>query len=284
MIPKILHFCFGLSPDFGGKPWSLIHHACVLSAVERIRPERAILHCQHEPAGPWWRLTRPFLTVNRIEAPTEVFGRPLMHVAHRADVLRLRALLDQGGIYLDADVFVHRDFDDLLGHSVVMGLEGQAERQEGLCNGVILAEPGAPFLARWFDEYRSFRSKGRDEFWNEHSVKLPLRLMREYPAEITVLPYNAFHWPTSSPEDLRLIYEPGQGVDARGLYANHLWETLAWWSHLRDLTPGRVRATDSQFHLWVREHVKDLPDGYGAPGLVEKVGRKLRHWMKTSAG
>lgn len=284
MIPKILHFCFGLSPDFGGKPWSLIHHVCVRSAVERIRPDRAILHCQYEPTGPWWRLTREYLAVNRIEAPTEVFGRPLMHVAHRADVLRLRALLDQGGIYLDADVFVHRDFDDLLGHSAVMGLEGQGEREEGLCNAVILAEPGAPFLTRWFEEYRHFRSKGRDEFWNEHSVRLPLRLMREHPGEIAVLPHNAFHWPTSSPEDLKLIYEPAQGVDARGLYANHLWETLAWWTHLRDLTPGRVRAADSQFHLWARDYVRDLPDGYGAPGFVGKVGRKLRHWMKTSWG
>jgi mannosyltransferase OCH1-like enzyme len=119
--------------------------------------------------------------VNKVAAPTEVFGRPLLHVANRADVLRLRALLDHGGIYLDADVFVHRDFDDLLGHSAVMGLEGQGEREEGLCNAVILAEPGAPFLTRWFEEYRHFRSRGRDEFWNEHSVKLPLRLMREHP-------------------------------------------------------------------------------------------------------
>jgi hypothetical protein len=30
--------------------------------------------------------------------------------------------------------------------------------------------------------------------------------------------------------------------------------------------------------------VRDLPDGYGAPGFVEKVGRKLRHWMKASPG
>jgi hypothetical protein len=34
MIPRILHLCFGMSPDFGGKPWSLVHHVCLSSALE----------------------------------------------------------------------------------------------------------------------------------------------------------------------------------------------------------------------------------------------------------
>ena len=36
----------------------------------------------------------------------------------------MQRLIEHGGIYLDADVLVHRDFDDLLGESVVLGREG----------------------------------------------------------------------------------------------------------------------------------------------------------------
>ncbi|HKD48957.1 MAG TPA: glycosyltransferase, partial [Rhizomicrobium sp.] len=121
-IPKILHYTFGMAPDFGGKPWSLVHHVCLKSAVERIKPEKVCFYCQFEPSTPWWNLSRELLTVVKIAAPQEIFGRPLKHVAHQSDVVRLQRLIAEGGIYLDADVLVHRSFDDLLDNSTVLGL------------------------------------------------------------------------------------------------------------------------------------------------------------------
>jgi len=190
MIPKILHYCFGMTSDFGGKPWSLVHYACVRSAVERIAPSQVFIYCEHEPRGPWWRLTREMVTPIRIRAPRSIFGNPVEHPAHRADIVRLEKLIEFGGIYLDADVFVHRSFDDLLDNSVVMG-EELLEGEKGLCNAVILAESNARFLNKWYCEYSSFRSKGRDEYWNEHSVKLPHRLATDFSDEVSVLPHTA---------------------------------------------------------------------------------------------
>src|ERR1700686_3777814 len=120
-IPKILHYCFGFDRDFGGKPWSLVHYACVRSAIERLKPERAVIYYECEPNGVWWEQTKEFLTPVKIEAPRQIFGNPLEHPAHRADVVRLEMLIRHGGIYLDADVLVHRDFDHLLNNSVVLG-------------------------------------------------------------------------------------------------------------------------------------------------------------------
>lgn len=191
MIPLILHYCY-----FGGKPWSLVHYACVKSAVERIKPERVLLHCDNEPSGPWWELTRPLVTVERLAAPTEIFGNRLFHPAHQADVVRLEALQKLGGIYLDIDVFVHRSFNPLLSNSVVLGEQKVDNTTGALCNAVLLAEPRAPFLAKWYSEYKSFRARGHDEHWDEHAVKVPYRLSKLYPGEITILPYTAFYWPT----------------------------------------------------------------------------------------
>lgn len=273
-IPKILHYTFGMARDFGGKPWSLVHHVCLKSAVERIRPERVYFHCQFEPAGPWWEASREFVTVSKIEAPREIFGRPLVHVAHQSDVVRLQKLIAHGGIYLDADVLVQRSFDDLLGNSTVLGEEGEGA-EHGMANAVILAEPDAPFLRRWLAEYKSFRSTGRDEYWNEHSVQLPVRLAREHAEEITVLPPNAFYWPLWTEDHLDWIFRSGSPIPLEGVYANHLWESNAW-RFLDDLTPGRVRATDSNFHHWARPYLADLPDSYGAPTLGGRL-RKLHY-------
>src|SRR5580698_8447412 len=133
MIPKILHYTFGMARDFGGKPWSLMHHVCLKSAVERIKPDVTYFYCQYEPSGPWWELSRPLVMVVPIKAPREIFGRPLRHVAHQSDVVRLQKLIEHGGIYLDADVLVHQSFDDLLGHSAVLGQEGEGA-QAGMAN------------------------------------------------------------------------------------------------------------------------------------------------------
>ena len=179
-IPKILHYTFGLAKDFGGQPWSLVHHVCLKSAVERIKPEKVLFYYEYEPSGAWWELSRELVTPVRIEAPREIFGHPLRHVAHRADVVRLQQLIEHGGIYLDADVLVQRNFDPLLDHAAVLGAEG-VDAEVGLANAVILAERDTPFLKRWLDSYHSFRGNGMREYWSEHSVRLPAALAKAYP-------------------------------------------------------------------------------------------------------
>ena len=271
-IPKTLHYFWGMSPD--GKPWSLVHYVCVKSAIERIRPDRTFIYYEYPPSGPWWRKTRAIAQPVRISAPRRVFGRPLNHPAHRADVARLDVLLKQGGIYLDVDVLVHEAFDHLLDHSAVLGQEGVGG-EHGLGNAVILAEPGAPFLRRWHEEYRWFRSAGRDRFWNEHSISVPSVLAKQHPDEITVLPHTAFYWPLWTDDELPKIFDAPASAE-RGDLANHLWESPAWSRYLENLTPAAVRTRDSSFHRWARPYLAGLPDDYGAPELRDRLEQHLR--------
>ena len=116
------------------------------------------------------------------EPPDEVFGRPLRHYAHQADIVRLKSLLKTGGIYLDIDTICCRSFDDLLVHPCVLGLQRDPIGVcDGLCNAVILSEPGSTFLQEWFDSYRSFRADGCGQYWDEHSVRVPWRLAQITP-------------------------------------------------------------------------------------------------------
>lgn len=271
-IPKIIHYCFGLSPNFGYKPWSLVHYACVKSAVEKIKPEKTYLYYEFEPTGPWWELTKPLVDLVKINAPREIFGRPLNNVAHRADVVRLEKLIKHGGIYLDCDVLVHRDFDELLNNSFVISQEGvDATQISSLSNAALLAEPSAPFAKRWHQEYRSFRG----ENWTEHSTELPLKLAKSFPREVTVLSYSAFCWPLWHESHLQKIYEPDQARIVNDAYGNHLWETVAWERYLENLTPRRVRETASNFSDWVRPLIIDLPDNFAAPSMLKLLYTKL---------
>jgi hypothetical protein len=61
------------------------------------------------------------------------------------------------------------------------------------------------------------------------------------------------------------MFNSSAQIDTSGAYANHLWQTFAWKRYLEELTPGRVRAIDTNFHRWVRPFVADLPDDFGGP-------------------
>ncbi len=272
-IPKVLHYCFGLSANFGNKPWSLVHYVCVRSAIERVRPEKTLLYYEYEPRGPWWELTKSLLQPVAIKAPREIFGRPVHLTAHRADVVRLQVLLEHGGIYLDADVFVHRDFDDLLDNSFVISQEGQI----GLSNAALLSEPGACFAKRWYEEYHWFRGDRSYPLLIEHSIVLPLELSKKFPHELTVLPHTSFCWPLHHSDHLKWIFEPEQRAISTNVYGHHLWESLSWAKYLEHLTPRHVREIESNFHKWARPFLVDLPDDYGTPLIVEKLKAKVRN-------
>lgn len=274
-IPKVLHFCFGFSPLFGHKPWSLVHHVSVASAIQHIRPDEAFMYYEHRPTGPWWDLSCKLFTLVRIDAPRTVFGNKVAHPAHRADVVRLNRLFEVGGIYLDADVFVHRSFDALLDNPAVLGQQGE-NGSYGLANAIILSEPGSEFIDRWYDSYRTFRSRGRDEYWDEHSVKIPALLAARHPDLITILPHRAFFWPRWHTDHLKMIFgTPSVEIVTDATFATHLWETHAW-SYVENLTPGQVRRIDSRFHQWARPYLVGLHDDFGAPTTQDRISLLYR--------
>jgi hypothetical protein len=67
----------------------------------------------------------------------------------------------------------------------------------------MLSEPGSPFIELWLDSYKTFRSKGKDEFWVEHSVKVPFELAEQHPGLLTILEPYAFHYPAYDPKGLK---------------------------------------------------------------------------------
>ncbi|MFN8242526.1 MAG: glycosyltransferase [Ferruginibacter sp.] len=279
MIPKILHFVFGFSPDFGHMSFSLAHHLAVKSAVVLNQPDKVYFHFQYEPRGEWWKETLPLITPNQLTAPTEIEGRPLLHFAHKSDVVRLRMLQEHGGIYLDMDTICVKPFDDLLQNEFVIGSEFNTpyvprnKRQQvkydikkwlglvgngeltiqGLCNAVMLSAPGSRFVERWLREYKSFRSEGRDKYWDEHSVKVPGRLAEQIPETLTVLSPYAFFYPLYDRLSLAALFE--EDHEYPQAYVHHLWESFAWEKYLSKLTPDDIRNRNTSYNRIARRYL-----------------------------
>lgn len=124
-IPKIVHFVYGMKDE--NPQLDLIQYLSIKSAQEIINPEKIYLHYHYLPTGEWFDLIRPLLTLRQVDIPTKIFGNLVDHYAHRADVVRLEALKEFGGIYLDLDVIMMKSIDHLLDEEFAMGQEGIGE-------------------------------------------------------------------------------------------------------------------------------------------------------------
>ncbi|MBP7273073.1 MAG: hypothetical protein KA974_04490 [Saprospiraceae bacterium] len=268
MIPNIIHFIFGLAPDFGGKPFSLVHYIAIKSAYEINKPDKIFFVCKFIPDTIWFDKIRPYIEIVEVEPPTEIFGNPLLHYAHKADVIRLQRLLEFGGIYLDLDTICVKPLTPLLQNQFVMGVEelqnfsifskwrfnfysfirhpfkAKSFIRHGLCNAVMLAAPQTSFVQRWYESYNFFRSKGKDKFWNEHSVYIPAQFAQQYPNEITIVPPQYFFIPSYDERGLKDMFVNNTNFDES--FVHHLWESKAW-QYLSTLTIEDIRQQNSTY-------------------------------------
>lgn len=257
MIPNIVHLIFYNEPP-RTQPFALYHFLAVESALRWLRPNSLRFYTNNAPHGPFWERLQGRIEVVRVEPPLEVFGRPLRHYAHRADVMRLDLLIEYGGIYLDLDTIVRRSFAPLLEHPAVMGLQKYPDGSCGLCNAVILSEARHPFLLEWRRSYQTFRSSGMDEFWDEHSVQIPLELAgigpfgdrRRQRSDIEILPAESFFEPSYWPYDLKRLFERVEPFEAS--FAHHLWASFSADRYLDRLTPDVIRSVDTTYNLLAR--------------------------------
>ena len=276
MIPNVFHFIFGLLPE---PHFGFLEYLAIRSAHEINRPKRIFLHYQYDCTGAWWEKTKELVTLNRVEAPGEVFGRKINHFAHRGDVLRLRLLQEHGGIYMDIDTLCVRPFAPLLGNRCVLGRQGK----RGLCNAVILSEPQGEFVRAWLESYRTFRSLGFDQYYDEHSVVIPGQMARDprLQSHLTLLGNHAFFYPLwDDMKELFVSSDPGAFQES---YCVHYWESQTsrqWLSKISDENAGEG---DSNFARFVRRVLDGGADGLDgaaarAPGPLAGAGLRPSGW------
>jgi hypothetical protein len=248
MIPNIIHFIYGLSPDFGGKPFVLAHYLAIKSAFEVNKPEKIYFHYVYSPAGEWWERAKQYLTLTKMEPVESIFGNQLHHFAHQADVARLTILIEKGGIYLDMDTICVKPFHPLRKYPFVIGRQGYGKTLFGLCNAVMMAEKNAVFLTEWLHQYKTFRSNGFDDYWDEHSVVVPY-LLSHAPAlrsSFHVESYKSFHYPLHDQEGLTRMFEETHVF--KGAYCHHLWESISYHSYLKLLTVDSIFKHESTYN------------------------------------
>ncbi len=253
-IPNLVHFVYGMQEDRGDRPFSLVHYVAFRSALEIHRPDRIWLHTGYTPSGPWWEAISSDVEVRIVAIPKTVQGNRLDRPEHRSDVVRLEALLEFGGLYLDMDTVSVRSIAKLRRFRCVLGEETTpGSGSHGLSNAVMMAEPGSSFFRRWLEEYATFNQ----DYWNTHSVVLP-RLLAEQaaPGVIHTEPARSFHWPSWDDAGIKALFAEDRSYpDA---YVHHLWAGKTWEAHLAGLTPEHIFAVDTTYNRLARPFLQQF--------------------------
>lgn len=130
MIPKIIHYCW-----FGGKKNKLVQKC--INTWRLHLPDYEIIE---------WNDSNFDVSISNFTEKAYEYKK----YAYVSDYVRLWALYNFGGIYLDADVEVIRNLDCFLIHRFFTGFESLFSS----VTGIIGAEKGHPFLEealRWYD-------------------------------------------------------------------------------------------------------------------------------------
>jgi len=259
-IPNTIHFVFGLVEQ--KEEFNLYRYIAIKSAFEVNKPDVLYFHYIYEPCGYWWEKIKPLLTLNKVNPIDEIFGNKVCHYSHMADIIRLQKLHEYGGIYLDIDTICLTSFSNLLCYDCVFGEQKDINSDEiyGLCNAVILSIPNSSFIKKILDSYQSFRSKGRDKYWDEHSVIVPYQLSKKFPSELEIIDKNAFFYPLWNNITEILFSENFDIMEYKKIIKNnyciHLWDTYSY-DYLKELTVEKILTQPTIYNILSRKFVQN---------------------------
>ena len=132
MIPKIIHYCW-----FGRGEMPELAKDCIASW------HRCMPNWEYK----LWNEDN--FDVNLISYTKEAYNA--RKYAFVSDYVRLKALNEEGGLYLDVDFKVYKPFDDLLLHRAFAGVEGS--KHNPVMMGVIASEANGMWVKEQLEYY-----------------------------------------------------------------------------------------------------------------------------------
>jgi hypothetical protein len=205
-IPNIVNLVFVLrDPETSDYPIQFSHYLSIFALWWRLRPDVIYLHTNTGPdsapvrrakggeTGKWSRLffAIPGLTVNEIAVPTRARnGVAIEKMEHKSDFVRVQAVHDFGGIYIDLDVHTLRDVKPLIesGYPAVVG----RRRDSAMNSGTFMSEKGGRLISNWLETMH----RVYDGRWVTHSntalTRASEKMLREEPCEVLVMGQDAF--------------------------------------------------------------------------------------------
>ncbi|WP_411768428.1 glycosyltransferase family 32 protein [Winogradskyella sp. A3E31] len=261
MIPKIIHYCW-----YGGNPKPKRIKKCINSWKTHL-PEYKIM-CWDESNTD---LDIPFIKEAYLEKKW----------AYVSDYIRLKALYEYGGIYLDTDMLVLKNLDTLLVNQCFFGIGDP----KYIYTGIIGAKKSYSFLWRCLKDYEAFDDFPVDVLPEITSPKIVTKCFREYYNytdtfekllhldSVTIYPQEWFYpFPAKARYSKNYIEYATENT-----YAIHLW--IASWAKI----PAFKLIRQQHYARGLATMLKEVLKGEGASiKYYRKIASSFKQALSTS--
>ncbi|RDA93040.1 hypothetical protein CP533_0693 [Ophiocordyceps camponoti-saundersi (nom. inval.)] len=226
-IVNLVHLLDPTSPTPTDLTFEFSQYLSVYAAFHHLHPPTILLHTDASAlaisraraghSGKWTRLLleMPGLVIKDVVRPDVTsMGSVIGPMEHKSDFVRVEALREVGGLYIDFDVFVLRSLRSLFdaGFGAVVG----REFTDDINSGAFLTRPHGELITAWADDMPRFY----DGSWLRHSnyalTSIAERLVGEASGDVLIMERNAFAPGGWEPQDLdRLwaVHDEGDGED-----------------------------------------------------------------------
>lgn len=184
-VPNVVHYIW-----FGNIPFDFFYFVSFYSVHKYQKPCLILLYYEFLPSGKWWDLLRQIvhnIVLVKMTPPTEISGKKIQFVQHKADITRLKVLKEYGGIYVDTDEYFLRSGDELRNSNCTMG----KAHDGSIGSALIYAEKGSLFIEKWIDSYNNYDPSK----WGDNSVLMAEKLARKFPDLIHVFEHHCVFYP-----------------------------------------------------------------------------------------
>lgn len=204
VIPNQVHLVYILPDAQESFNFQFSHFLCIYAAWHYWRPHTIFLHTNVNATGPEVARARGGtagkwnqhifslfnLTINTVPVPTHAGnGEAIAGMEHKSDFVRVKAVHDLGGVYIDWDAHALRDIAPLR----ESGFKAVGGRQLGgqVISGTFMSEKGGRMVKLWMEQMHQVYTGGWTTHSNDVITKVGQRLVRE-PREMLIVEWDAF--------------------------------------------------------------------------------------------
>jgi len=260
MIPKTIHFIYPVTSKT--RPWSLVNHAAVMLA-RKYHPNYKIIIWTNKNPEVHYALLKTASSadalVQSIDMPAEIGGVEIEWPQYMADVLRLQLLYASGGIYMDTDMLLRMDLNDLRktaeDHNRLL-LSWETPEQTSICNALMISPPENAFVGAWLD---AMPEALKSPTWAQGGVVLPMELSkRDSLVDSRMILDHKLACPLdlSRPWLFDSAWREGAAAKVGHAHAVHVFETY-WRDIIKDIDLDWIERTPCLFSDMFREAVGD---------------------------
>lgn len=151
-IPPFIHLIYYKEREF-----EKYHLKCIKNMRHFFPNYKIFLYNDDEPVNNiYWNEVKEInnLEIIKRDRPKEFDGFPVKYVQYAADITRLEILYEYGGIYLDFDMLILKNFECLFeNHSLIIS-EENSNKSNNLINSILIAKPKNEFLKIWLESFK----------------------------------------------------------------------------------------------------------------------------------